>query len=353
MKKNKKSKLQFKFNTRYWFFIIPALTIFVVGAVFFSSNSSQYTEKLKIGDKNNAIERCDFRRVVDGVCLPGKSGTYGPLVAVMVENHPAARPQVGLAQASVVYEAQVEGAFSRFMALYPIEMPVEKVGPVRSARPYYLDWVAEWGNPLYMHVGGSPEALQKILKNDIFNANEFYAGSAFWRDSARYAPHNTYTNSGRWNTYSNDHAIPTEHYTGWNFTTSTGACTTGCIDTVNIRVTTNFSVDWKYSSSTSQYVRHQENTKHLTEDGELVADTIVIQEIKTKVIDYEGRLSLQTIGQGPAVVVYNGQKITGTWKKSARTERTRFYNDQDQEISFKPGKIWIEIVPRMSAVTFN
>src|SRR5690606_23920743 len=116
-------------------------------------------------------------------------------VGIMIENHYDARPLSGLADASVVYEAPVEGNYTRFLAVFPEDAEVQKIGPVRSARTYYLDWVSEYPDMLYMHVGGSPDALEKIKTHGIFDFNEFYRGWYYWRDSGRYAPHNVYTSS--------------------------------------------------------------------------------------------------------------------------------------------------------------
>ena len=127
-------------------------------------------------EKQNSTEiGCKFRRVLDGVCVETEEQVNPRLVAVMIENHPDSRPQSGLYQASVVYEAPVEGNYSRFLAIFPSGVEVKKAGPVRSVRPYYLDWVREYGDPLYMHVGGSPEALVKI---DNFNINDLGTSSS-------------------------------------------------------------------------------------------------------------------------------------------------------------------------------
>jgi len=98
---------------------------------------------------------CEFVRIIDGQCVDTTDEVRPKLVVVAVDNHPKARPQSGLNSARVVYEAPVEGGYTRYMALYLVDDDVGKVGPVRSARPYFLDWLSEYGKPMYMHVGGS------------------------------------------------------------------------------------------------------------------------------------------------------------------------------------------------------
>ena len=111
---------------------------------------------------------------------------------VMVENHFESWPQSGLEEAVLVVEAPVEGRIPRLLAFYSEEQEVEKIGPVRSARPYYLDWNGEL-DAVYAHVGGSPDALELLQVDDTIDINEFSNEWFFWRDEARSAPHNVYT----------------------------------------------------------------------------------------------------------------------------------------------------------------
>jgi len=118
------------------------------------------------------------------------------VVAVMIDDHPAARPQSGLAAASVVWQAPAEGGVPRYMALFQEQMPVS-VGPIRSARSYFIAWAAEW-RAVYAHVGGSPQAIATLATYGrgqyVYNADQFRWGTRyFWRSTERFAPHNVYT----------------------------------------------------------------------------------------------------------------------------------------------------------------
>src|SRR5690606_24574017 len=102
-------------------------------------------------------------------------------LAVMVENHVEARPQAGLAEAEILYEAMAEGGITRFMALYQASSP-EKITPVRSARLHFVDWAAEY-DAAYAHWGGSNEALQFLRSNNRpKDLDQFIFGGAFFRD---------------------------------------------------------------------------------------------------------------------------------------------------------------------------
>ncbi len=116
-----------------------------------------------------------------------------PITAIMVENSPEARPQSGLVDAGVVYEAIAEGGITRFVTFFQEAQP-EVVGPVRSLRPYYIDWVRQF-DAAVAHVGGSTQALRQVKAFGVKDLDEFANAGAYWRDSARYAPHNAYTST--------------------------------------------------------------------------------------------------------------------------------------------------------------
>jgi hypothetical protein len=132
-------------------------------------------------------------RRLDGVMVPAGQDMLPPR-AIMVENHPDARPLSGVAKANVVIEAPVEGGITRFLLLFDATTTVQEVGPVRSARPYYVDWADAW-HAAYFHVGGSPDALQQIRQRgaSFANIDEMVLGRFFWRSLDRSAPHNAYT----------------------------------------------------------------------------------------------------------------------------------------------------------------
>src|SRR5581483_7848643 len=114
-----------------------------------------------------------------------------PVTGIMIENSDFARPQSGLQDAGVVYEAIAEAGITRFLALYQDSSP-QYIGPVRSLRPYYIDFAAPFQASI-VHVGGSPDALSEVKSGGFRNLDEFYNGDYFTRISARDAPHNVYT----------------------------------------------------------------------------------------------------------------------------------------------------------------
>src|SRR4030042_4903841 len=141
-------------------------------------------------------EEAVLRRKIDGqeISKPELANLFP--VAIMVENSADAWPLSGLNMANLVFEAITEASIPRLVAFYANDEEIEKIGPVRSARPYYLDW-AEPYQPLYLHVGGSAESLGKIKSAyyKLIDLDQFFNWQYFWRDKWRYAPHNVYTSS--------------------------------------------------------------------------------------------------------------------------------------------------------------
>lgn len=293
---------------------------------------------------------CLYKSLLNGECVASESDISAPLVGVMIEDFVDARPQAGIAQASVVYEAPAEGNITRFLAIFPKNSDVKKVGPVRSARPYYLDFISEYGGAMYMHVGGSPDALEKISAYKVSDVNEFFRGSYFWRDSARSAPHNVYTSSDLWKSVYLQYFSATlkNEFVSWNFSNATSSCAQNCVGQIEIPfLLPSYDVVWKYNPDTLKYDRFHGRVAHVDSDGNPVrANTVVVQHVTDKILDDVGRRALGTIGSGKAEVYVLGNKIEGTWKKDSRTARTKFLDASGHEIGFVPGKIWVEIVPQ-------
>ncbi|MEK7102309.1 MAG: DUF3048 domain-containing protein, partial [Patescibacteria group bacterium] len=111
-----------------------------------------------------------------------------PMVAVMIDMHRAAHPISGVDRAPVVYEVPVEGGINRLLALFAAHDAAIEVGPVRSARPYFIDIASEYG-AAYMHVGGSPEATKQLRKrDDVVDVDQWYHSQFYWRDRRRASP---------------------------------------------------------------------------------------------------------------------------------------------------------------------
>ncbi|MEA1963206.1 MAG: DUF3048 domain-containing protein, partial [Patescibacteria group bacterium] len=361
---------------RIWMFAGAGcfLTAFVLAiAVFLSvSGETKSKEEIKLApevsenvektanNKNKAI------RMIDGAYVEEEFKNVYP-IAVMIDNHPNARPAYGLEKAQLVIEAEAEGGTTRYMAFFAGNENVEKIGPVRSARPYFVDWSKEL-SALYAHVGGSPEALAKMAQEKILHINEFYNGTYFWRDTARDAPHNVYSSLANLWKYLEKKELSEAEYSVWKYRDESAAAKTMAdkygeslteaatmsaaaeiMDdkediTINFLLS-EFKVDWEYISEQNNYLRYLGGKKQIVSGNrEIFAKNVIIQYVDSKVLDEEMRQEFQHIGNGYALVCMDGVCEKGFWRKKNLNSRTKFYNLEDNQFEFNRGTTWIEVV---------
>lgn len=333
-------------------YILLVGVVFFLGIVGYTVLLLANNQKTKVVNSRpeNTVE---FFSQLDGLSVTSSDMVIPSVVAVMIDNHPDARPQFGVSAASVVYEVPVEGDFTRFMAVFARDQVVDKVGPVRSARSYYLDWQAEYGQPLYLHCGGSPEALTRIKTENIFAANEFYWGKYYWRDNSFVAPHNLFTNSENWQKLWQDYdKLGVRNWSGWIFSDAAPTGTSASSFVVDYGM--GYKVEWRFDSALSKYLRYLGGIKQIDGNGDdIMFDNIVVQYVSTKIIDDYGRKEIQSVGTGSMRIFRDGRIVVGSWKKNSVNERTRFYDDAGMEIKLKPGKTWVQIVPTEGSVTIS
>lgn len=386
-KKTGKEKDQKIREVSFWKKYIVAIIFAVVGVgAALAGGIYAYTQKTdapkatKQVSKTNAdkTEPVRYERHLDGRIVAAKDVNKYP-VAVMIENLSPVRPQSGLSQAQIVYESLVEGGITRFMAVYDLSENVKEIGPVRSARPYYLEWVSEY-DALYAHAGGSPEALQGISAFNIHDLNQIGGAQGYyWRDNGVAAPHNLFTSSELLTRAINDNKLaevePT--YTPWKFTDDPEATTTqqrnanspantnAIAETTTPKEAENISIDFSsptykveyaYDADSQEYLRSNGGLPHTDKNsGEQIrAKSVVIVTIPPITdVGEKGRLTLSIHGEGPVQIARFGEVITGTWKKADRTARTEFFDDADKPIDLGRGNVWVEIVPEDKTVEFK
>lgn len=313
----------------------------------------------KSGETNassaTSTEKSLLTSPLDGLPL-AHGATSTRLFAVMIENHVDARPLSGLAAASLVFEAPVEGGITRLLAVFDSDRNASEIGPVRSARAYYLDWAGEF-SAVYAHVGGSPEALDKIKAGDYFDLNEYWNGQYFWRQNVRAAPHNVYTSTDLlaqaaanrgWNAVA-------DNFGAWRFEAPpAGAAATSTTEVAIPWSTPSYAVSWRFDPVNQRYLRFVAGAAASDKDGKReTAANVAVAFTDTSVYDEKGRLRVRTLGGGRAILFRDGQALEGAWRKEAVGERLRFYDQSGAEFVFRPGTTWVEVVPREIVVTYK
>lgn len=298
-------------------------------------------------------------------------------LAVMIENHQESRPQSGLSSADVVYEAVAEGGITRFMAVYLCELGDFQVGPVRSARTYFLDWLSEY-DALYAHVGGAntpgpADALGQIISYKIKDLNQFNIGyPTFWRDYQRLGKavateHTMYSTTHKlWDIGAKRGWVAKDSsgvgwdvkFTPWSFTDDKPENSAGTI-TVNFwEGQSDYRVEWNFDSSCNCYKRKNNGAEHkdLNNNTQLASKNVIVRFMRESRANdgYEGNVHLvyNNKGQGKALIFQNGKVIVGQWVKLNRTSREKFIDNKGKEISFVRGQIWLQTVPEGSSVTY-
>lgn len=298
-------------------------------------------------------------------------------LAVMIENHTESRPQSGLSSADVVYEAVAEGGITRLMAVFYCNLSDIQVGPVRSARTYFLDWLGEY-DALYAHVGGAntpgpADALSQIIKYKVKDLNQFSIGfPVFWRDYQRLGrsvatEHTMYSTTAKlWEVGAKRGWIATDsagiawdkNFKPWVFKDDKGGGATAKIAVSFWESQPGYDVAWIYDPAANTYKRQNGGSDHLDLNNKtpISVKNVVIQfEKEINANDgYPGNVHLLygTTGSGKALVFQDGNVIEGKWTKASRLARTKYTDKNGKEIEFNAGQIWIQTVPEGSKVSY-
>ncbi len=273
-----------------------------------------------------------------------------PIVGVMIENSPEARPQAGLQQAGVVFEAIAEGGITRFLALYQEDQP-ERIGPIRSARPYYVKWAAGF-DAAYVHSGGSGEALQLIRSMGLKDLDHGVHDTSFERVTNRYAPHNVYTDMKRLDSLRTSlgytDAPTIDGFTRVQSDDKEDDAPAGKPATsIQFNISkSNYNTSYTYDADANTYKRLMAGIPHKDErSGDQITPRVVIAMEVPYGIHPNGIHSVyDSTGTGPATVFQDGTAIQGTWKKPKNASELTFLTTAGKPLALNPGQTWITAI---------
>ena len=276
--------------------------------------------------------------------------TTKQLFAVSIDNSPEARPQTGLAVADVVIETLAEGGVTRFLAFYSSasDSPTEKIGPVRSARPYFVDW-AFGQTAVLAHSGGSKEALEKIENTDgLFDANEFYNEKYYWRDAKLRAPHNLFTSMkllGELAEKKNWETDPLLQF----LPTGGGGKVGGIASNISVDFSyAPYAVAFNYNSDSRVYERKQSGSP------KIFPKNVVVMYTDSTVIDKSLlTIDLRTTGSGKAVVFRGGSVQQVRWKKEGATAPLQLLDADGTGVVLAPGLTWFVVLDQAGSASWK
>lgn len=288
------------------------------------------------------------------------SGTDRP-IAVMIDNQSGARPQAGLNKAYLVYDIIVEGGLSRMMAVFK-GADLEKIGPVRSSRHYFLDYALE-NDSIYVHYGWSPKAQTDIKKLSVNNINGITQSSTFWRVKDKKSPHNAVTSTEKileqankfgYRTTSTQDSILNYKAEEFDLTSEDAILATD----IKIPYSKYYKVEFKYNVETKRYEKYADGKAQVDWDTKEAITTKNIIITYAKNVDLpdtedKGRQDLKNIGDLEGYYITNGKAIKIVCSKSSRKEKTVYKDLQGNVIDVNDGNTYIQICPIDAKVTFE
>jgi hypothetical protein len=304
----------------------------------------------------------EFYSPLTGI-LTDEASSKRPVTAVMIENSIDARPQSGLQEAGIVYEAIAEGGITRFLAVYQEAKP-GNIGPIRSARPYYVRWAAGY-DARYLHSGGSGEALALIQALGIKDMDHGrYSDRVASRVSSRYAPHNVYTSMDRIDALGNELGFTTSEYTPFArkkvvekkevvvdpaaTPAEPAAPATYTATKINFDISgANYNTSYTYDPTTNTYARVMAGRPHTDQDsGKQITPTVVIALQMAYSINPNGIHSVyQNVGTGEALIFQDGMVIKATWSKSSDKASLELKDANGKPVELNAGQTWITAIP--------
>lgn len=285
-----------------------------------------------------------------------------PVTGIMIENSDEARPQSGLQDAGIVYEAIAEAGITRFLALYQEGQP-QYIGPVRSLRPYYIDFAAPFQASI-VHVGGSPDALSEVTRGGFRNLDQFYNGGYFTRINSRYAPHNVYTSFARLDALNQAKGFTKSSFSGWPRKADKKLAVPTAKNIKLAVSSADFWATYAYDPASNTYMRSEAGQPHieLVNPGDKTGPQLhpkvviaLVMGLSNGALDASGAYysEYQDTGSGQMYVFQDGGVTQGTWSKSDTTSQFSFSESNGAPLKLDAGQTWITIVGSPGGVTYS
>lgn len=269
-----------------------------------------------------------------------------PSLAVKIDNHTAARPQIALERADIVFEELVEGGLTRYVGVWQSDIP-KLIGPVRSIRPMDPDIISPFGG-IVAYSGGQKVFVDMMEKAPVVNAVFDYDRSGlFYRIGDKSAPHNVVVKAGTLVGRYPKLAKPVQQFAYAPTVAASSAVTEGKpFGVIKTRFSPERWPSWAWNAKAKSYLRSQEGSADRDSNGDqLRATNVVIMRVDIS-HNYGPVPKTVMIGKGEAWVSTGGKTIHGTWSKKYHSSSPRLVDDNGVTIRLAPGNTWIELVPK-------
>jgi hypothetical protein len=274
-----------------------------------------------------------------------------PSIAAKIDNHPAARPQVSLETADIVFEELVEGGLTRYLAVWQSAIPAD-LGPVRSVRPMDPDIVSPFGG-IMAYSGGQPRYVALMQAAPVYNAIHGQADTAstFYRSSAKSAPHNVLVKAQEVVAQHTDLPAPAQQFGYATDAIPASSAAGTATSVINLTFSEASTRSWTWDAARGTFARSQDGKTDVDAAGTPFGATNVIA-LRVPVSFDADVAKTELVGTGEAWVSSNGLTVHATWTKTAAAEKISLVDDAGGQILLTPGNSWIELVPQAGAVEF-
>lgn len=333
-----------KIKKEYLLIIIVLVVVALLGTLIYLTSSKK--------EKNNNENDKSIPTTVKKLNIVNEESKSRPY-AIMINNVEGARKlQSGLQDAYIVYELMVEGGITRYLALF-LDQTTERIGSIRSARHYYLDYALE-NDAIYVHHGYSPQAREDWSKLgvDRIEVNESTTG---WRDKSASKTYEftLFTNIeklgkgiGSKRTERNKDLLLNYSVDNIDLSQMEGAIPANKVD---IKYSSNTTTNYEYDTENNIYLRsvNNKNQNDYVTGKQLTVKNIIVYKVKYSNIqgDNKGRQTIDNVGTGTGYYISNGYAVPITWKKDSRSSATVYKYNNGQEIQVNDGNTFIQIMP--------
>jgi hypothetical protein len=283
--------------------------------------------------------------------LSGREGLDGQILAVKIDDTVAARPQIGLDKADIVYIEQVEGGLTRLAAIFSSEIP-QLIGPVRSARITDIEVLAQYGTVVFAYSGAQSKFLPVIRAANLHDYGaQRQSPTIYTRDPLRNSPTNMVLRADLLmeKVAEDEKVVSRSALNAWSF----GEKPLGGSPVSEVKVSwPTATYEFRWSVEENRWTVFNNGVPNLSATGAPHSPTtVVIQKVQIVPSIYGDKLGgvtphSLTIGSGTGHILRDGEYFPATWSRTDAQSGTTWRAVDGSELSFARGQVWVALVEK-------